>query len=161
MRTLKAFLVLACGVALLFASPLAPVEAAAITVNTTADELNSDGDCSLREAIQAANTDAAVDACAAGSGDDTITLPAGIYILALAGPPEDSNALGDLDISSNLTITGASAATTIVDGGAIDRVFQVNSGTVSLNSITIQNGDVAGSRKDQIRGGLVGRIGPL
>ena len=29
--------------------------AATITVNTTADELNVDGNCSLREAIQAAN----------------------------------------------------------------------------------------------------------
>ncbi|WP_298981118.1 CSLREA domain-containing protein, partial [uncultured Caldilinea sp.] len=46
--------------------------AALIIVNTTADELNSDGDCSLREAIQAANTNARVDACTAGSGDDTI-----------------------------------------------------------------------------------------
>ena len=145
MRPAKAFLVLACAVALLFAGPFAPVQAATITVNTTDDELNSDGDCSLREAIQAANTDAAVDACAAGSGDDAITLPAGTYTLALAGAGEDSNATGDLDISSNLTITGAAAATTIIDGGAIDRVLQVNSGTVTLNSITIQNGDVAGS----------------
>ena len=43
--------------------------AATITVNTTTDELNADGDCSLREAIIAANTDAAIDACAAGSGN--------------------------------------------------------------------------------------------
>jgi CSLREA domain-containing protein len=34
-----------------------------ITVNTYADELNQDGDCSLREAIQAANTDTAVYCC--------------------------------------------------------------------------------------------------
>ena len=32
-----------------------------ITVNTYADELNADGDCAVREAIQAANTDTAVD----------------------------------------------------------------------------------------------------
>lgn len=36
---------------------------ATINVNTTDDELNNDGDCSLREAIRAANTDTAVDAC--------------------------------------------------------------------------------------------------
>src|SRR3970282_626777 len=41
-------------------------------VNPTADELNADGDCSLREAITAANTDAPVDACPSGSGADTI-----------------------------------------------------------------------------------------
>jgi CSLREA domain-containing protein len=37
-----------------------------ITVNTAADESNTDGDCSLREAITAANTNTAVDACRAG-----------------------------------------------------------------------------------------------
>ena len=50
-----------------------------ITVTTTADELNQNGNGSLREAIQVANTDTAIDACAAGSGTDTIILPAGIY----------------------------------------------------------------------------------
>jgi len=37
-----------------------------ITVNTAADESNADGDCSLREAIKAANSNTAVDACATG-----------------------------------------------------------------------------------------------
>jgi CSLREA domain-containing protein len=40
--------------------------AAVITVNTTADELIPDGDCSLREAIQAANTNTTVDALRGG-----------------------------------------------------------------------------------------------
>ena len=40
-----------------------------IVVNTADDEDNSDGDCSLREAVRAANTNAAVDACAAGDDD--------------------------------------------------------------------------------------------
>jgi CSLREA domain-containing protein len=47
--------------------PRGVVRMRTIGVTTTEDELNSDGDCSLREAIQAANTDSAVDACAAGS----------------------------------------------------------------------------------------------
>lgn len=68
-----------------------------ITVTTTDDELNHDGDCSLREAIQAANTDLAVDACPAGNGHDTIMLPAGTYTHTLAGF-EDENLAGDLDI---------------------------------------------------------------
>ena len=49
----------------------------AITINTPDDELNSDGDCSLREAVQAANTDTGVDGCTAGSGADTIKVPPG------------------------------------------------------------------------------------
>jgi CSLREA domain-containing protein len=102
-----------------------PAHAATITVNTTNDELNSDGDCSLREAIQAANTDATVDACTTGSGADTITLPAGTYTLSLAGASEDANATGDLDITSVITIDGADAASTTIDGGGLDRVLDV------------------------------------
>jgi len=74
--------------------------AAEIAVTTTADELNADGDCSLREAIQAANTDTAVDACPAGSGADTIVVPAGTYAISIAGTGEDANATGDFDITS-------------------------------------------------------------
>ena len=54
-----------------------------IVVTTTEDELNADGDCSLREAIFAANINDYVDACGFGSGDDIIVLPAGIYALTI------------------------------------------------------------------------------
>jgi CSLREA domain-containing protein len=37
-----------------------------IFVNTASDESITNGDCSLKEAIRAANSNAAVDACAAG-----------------------------------------------------------------------------------------------
>src|SRR5689334_6026251 len=50
--------------------------AATITVNSTADVAANDGQCTLREAITAANTDtssgAAAGECVAGSGADTI-----------------------------------------------------------------------------------------
>jgi CSLREA domain-containing protein len=74
------------------------LKASIITVNTLADELNSDGDCSLREAITAADTNEPVDACISGdSGADTITfsvtgtitsspLPNITEDLTLAGP---------------------------------------------------------------------------
>lgn len=54
-----------------------------ITVNTTSDEFNLDGDCSLREAIHSANTNTVVDACTAGGGAsaDTINVPAGTYLI--------------------------------------------------------------------------------
>ena len=58
----------AAGV-LLYALPAQSVPSGTtITVNTSTDEDNTDGDCSLREAIKAANTNLAVDACPAGSG---------------------------------------------------------------------------------------------
>jgi len=103
--------VLAAALALMFAGAPGGAQAAAIVVTTTQDELNSDGDCSLREAITAANA-------------DTITLPAGTYTLAIPGADEDGNATGDLDITSDLNVSGAGADTTVVDGNALDRAFE-------------------------------------
>src|SRR4051794_9956896 len=123
-----------------------PAYAATITVTTTTDEFGGGAGCSLREAIQAANTDAAFGGCSAGSGDDTIALPAGTYILSIAGANDDLNQSGDLDIRSNITINGAGAASTIVDGNATDRVLDVLFGAVfSLSNITIRNGSVNGT----------------
>ncbi len=42
------------------------------TVTTSDDELLFDGDCSLREAIVAANTDTDTDACPAGTGTRSV-----------------------------------------------------------------------------------------
>ncbi|MBI3248636.1 MAG: thrombospondin type 3 repeat-containing protein [Deltaproteobacteria bacterium] len=122
-----------------------PSSSALIAVNTMNDELNADGDCSLREAIRSANLDSAVDGCLAGNGDDAISLPGGLYRLALAGSGEDAAATGDLDITANLSLLGANADVTIVDGGGLDRVFQVLPGaTVLIDSVTVTNGNGGG-----------------
>lgn len=131
-------------------SPAVPARAtsdAVINVNTLADELNTDGDCSLREAIQAANTNSAVDACPAGAGDDKINLPDGMITLSRAGADEDNNVTGDLDIRGNLVIQGAGRDSTIIDGGYknpstyIDRVFHITGPyTVVISRLTIQHG---------------------
>ena len=119
--------------------------AAAITVTTTDDEVNADGDCSLREAIIAANTDTAVDACPAGNDADTIILPAGTYLLSLAGASEDAAATGDLDITEDLTITGADRTSTIIDADGLDRVFDlIGFPVVQISDVTITGGS-AGS----------------
>ena len=79
--TINLFLALAlCSLAIPWPSHPAAAESrvqAGITINVTTqtDELNNDGDCSLREAIRAANLNAAVDACPAGIGFDTVALP--------------------------------------------------------------------------------------
>ncbi|MCP4543981.1 MAG: tandem-95 repeat protein [Chloroflexi bacterium] len=121
--------------------------AVSLLANTTDDELNSDGDCSLREAIQAANTDSAVDACAAGDGDDIIYLSADTYALTLPGAGEDSNTTGDLDVTDALTIMGINSGQTIIDADSIaDRVFDIRpgAGTVIVSGTTIINGNVTG-----------------
>ena len=48
----------------------ASARAATITPNTLSDEYNVGTSCSLREAVEAANTDAAFGGCTAGSGPD-------------------------------------------------------------------------------------------
>jgi len=97
----RVILLVACS--LVFAPP---AHAATIGVTTAGDELNSDGDCALREAIQAANTDTAVDACTAGNGADIIEVPAGTYTLSIAGSEEDANATGDLDVTGGSSASG-------------------------------------------------------
>src|SRR5688500_8807199 len=63
-----------------------PAFAANITVNITTDENTNNANCSLREAIVAANNNVANNGCPAGSGDDVITLASGsTYTLSLAG----------------------------------------------------------------------------
>lgn len=75
-------------------TPLAQVRETAIVVNTLEDDLNDGGgDCSLREAIEATNTDSSVDGCPADDGDDAILLPAGSYLLTLAGQTKTRTAL--------------------------------------------------------------------
>ena len=72
---------LAVAVVLAWAAlPAGLASAATITVSTTADEAAlSNGRCALREAVEAANTDAAVGGCAAGDavGADTMRLGPG------------------------------------------------------------------------------------
>ncbi|MDP3970161.1 MAG: DUF5011 domain-containing protein [bacterium] len=98
-------------------------------------------DCSLREAISAANINNAF--------DDVITLSAGTYTLSMAGSGEDSNATGDLDIldvGNLLTINGAGAGTTIINANSIDRVLDVTpSAELEINDMTITGGNFASS----------------
>jgi len=111
----------------------------ALDVNRTDDPpLNGctpePGGCSLREAIIAANANAAT--------VDAINLPAGVFTLSRIGLNENAADTGDLDILNNLTfINGAGPTATVIDGGNVDRVFQVFLGkTVQMTGLTIQNG---------------------
>jgi len=79
---------------LAFSLSSSAAEALTFVVTKTADTADGvcNADCSLREAIIAAN---------ALAGPDTITLPAGNYVLTIAGDTgEDASATGDLDIAA-------------------------------------------------------------
>jgi|GEM_PF-1112263 len=143
---------LASGVALLACIATAPAFAETLTVTTTSDVLADDGQCSLREAVIAANGDAASGSttgeCPAGSGADTIMLAAGTYTLALVA---DDATGGDLDVTESLTIEGADAATTTIDAAGIDRVIQAVEASLTLRGLTVTGGVQAG---DGVGGGI-------
>lgn len=92
--------------------------------------------CSLRAAIQEAN---------ALAGADVIELPAGDFVLGIAGAHEDASATGDLDITDDLVLRGSGEQLTRIDGGALDRVIDVHvvagrQRHVSLRRLTLRNG---------------------
>jgi CSLREA domain-containing protein len=133
--------------------------AATFVVNTTLDTADvnpgdgvcSDGStCSLRAAISEANSLA---------GADAITLPAGVYTQSLSSGNDDANVGGDWDIAGDLTINGADADTTIVQaaaapGTAHERVFDIRSGTVTLNNLTVRNGNFSGLSASALGAGI-------
>jgi hypothetical protein len=129
--------------------------AASITVTSTADVIDAAASCasvtvaslpgpngltSLREAICAAN---------ANSDADTITLPAGTFVFTRTGN-DDNASLGDLDITQSVTINGAGAGSTIIDGQNADRIFDIApisicNCAVNFSGLTLRNGSASSS----------------
>ncbi len=84
-------------------------------------------------------------------GNVTIVLPAGIYDLSILRTGGDDETTGDLNITADLKLNGAGAATTIVDAHQLDRVVSVGTGiSVSISKLTLRNGLVG-----NIGGGLL------
>ncbi|MDH4183763.1 MAG: right-handed parallel beta-helix repeat-containing protein [Nitrospinota bacterium] len=136
-----------------------------VTVNTTVDEFDAvpNAACSLREAVQTINTGFDFGGCVAvPTGSSVITLPAGTYTLTGAAG-EDLNVSGDLDITQWVTIQGAGAATTIIDGaGAVtgDRVIHMpTNASLTLDSVTITGGNAAGALLNGVGGGIFSSSG--
>ena len=114
----------------------------------TADGTND----SLRAAIQTSNTN---------NEDDIIILDAGTYAIGISGAGDDDNDSGDfdlLDTGNSVTISGAGAGVTIIDGAGLDRLFDIFS-TVSvvIEDVTITGGALAGSND----GGAIRSLGSL
>lgn len=115
-----------------------PARSAVLTV-TRFDDPSPDGcpptDCSLREAVIAANADA---------GADLIKLSIGFHSLTIEGANEDASMTGDLDLLYPVTIEGAGADRTIISGlGNQDRILDfppLATGPVSISGVTITGG---------------------
>ena len=109
-----------------------PGGASAATINVTNNHDSGPG--SLRQAI--AN---------AGPGE-TILVPANTYLLTS----------GELLVQKSLTITGAGAGHTFIDGDGRDRVFEAEGAKsrITISGLTIRDGNPAPQMGEAIGGGV-------
>ena len=125
-----------------------------ITVNTTSDEFGSGASCSLREAVQSANTDADFGGCTHSGTygiNDKVSMPAGgFFSLTRIGIDEDANSTSDIDITDDLAVQGNGSVTTSIgnlSGTYSGRIIHVlNGATVTLSGVTLRDGSVPTGR---------------
>jgi hypothetical protein len=144
-----------------------PVAGAVIPVTTVQQKITSTGGCSLQEAIYSANYDASVAVkyigtnpvfiptqCVAGSGDDSIVLPAGALFQLSAIVDDADNPTGPTAtpiIFSNITLF-AYGAILERTGGKNIRLFAVH----PMGHLTIKKAHIRGFRAQGGNGGLGG-----
>ena len=128
---------------------------ATITVDRTDDTAAASActaalnDCSLRGAVAFANLNPGT----------TISVPAGTYQLNIPGGATEgfsgNNSIGDLDITANnTTITGAGAASTIIQQTAPnDRVIEVNPNLLASFNFSISDVTITGGKETTAVGG--------
>ncbi len=112
-----------------------------ITVNSTQDLVSNDGNCTLREAVTAANFDIVVDQCNKGLGNDLIFL--------LIGASNESIQLGSqLPIIDGLEIIGPGADKLVLfpANGNSNHIFQINTN----GDVTLQNFRIGGAQSSAI-----------
>ncbi|MCC6617131.1 MAG: hypothetical protein IT320_26900 [Anaerolineae bacterium] len=110
------------------------------------DAITVDADCSLIDAIRAANTDSAVGSCPAGNGADTILLTIDVTLTsAHTTTPEGANGLPL--ITSDITILGDGFTLARADGANVQnfRLFQVApDASLRLEDVVLRNGRLVG-----------------
>jgi CSLREA domain-containing protein len=91
-------------------------------------------DCSLREAVIAADADDTV---------DRILLSAGTYELTIAGTSGADATTGDLNFEQPAELSGAGAGITRIDANTVGRAitYQLDAGQAVLRGVTITGGD--------------------
>lgn len=127
-----------------------PAAASTMLVNSSQDAVDAApgdgvcastaGTCTLRAAVMEAN---------ALAGPNVVVLPSGAFTITLKGNNENAARTGDIDITDDLTLQGAGAAVTIIDGRApqpgddpftFDRVLEIHPGIqVTMVDLTIRN----------------------
>jgi hypothetical protein len=142
------------GAALLLALGQGVATAATITVTTNNPNAVADGQCSLIEAIINANNDAATHAdCGAGSGTDTIVLPANATVTLTNVSDNTYGPTGLPPVTSRITIEGNGAVIARQGSAAAFGLMAVkNSGDLTLQSVTLSGGSSSGNG-----GGVINR----
>ncbi len=135
-----------CAVVVPQASALMPTPLQVNKHQDTNDGACND-DCSLREAVVAANSDDDL---------DTILVPPGNYSLTRTGAGEDAAAFGDLDITKPVVIRGSGVANTFIKGLHSDRLFDVTAGGIS---VTIARMTLTGGDPGSNAGGAIQNVG--
>src|SRR5262249_26613581 len=113
---------LTCAAFLAFAGS---ASAQIFTVTTTDDDIGTcdPGDCSIREALAAAD---------AHAGEDSVSIPAGHYVLTKGALVANAD--------ETLNVVGHNARDTTIDGNGLSRVFDLEDGTVNMSHLTITGG---------------------
>ena len=105
-------------------------------------------DCSLREAVIAAN--------ASGTPATILLRPGKRYVLTRKGAGENAALTGDLDITSGPLVVktkgGGKTDPATIDANRIDRIFE---GSLTLNGVTLRDGLVGG---DSVGGAIRGDV---
>ena len=137
--------------------------ASTIVVNSTADDQDNDGECTLREAIVASNTDTASGAlageCIAGSGDDIINFNiagAGVRTIVPLSQLPPIEAKVDINGYSQ---PGAAANTAIAPAALNGNLLIEIDGTNVANYALLFDGDTAGGAGSSVRGLVINRFG--
>ncbi len=156
MKLIASLLIILLAFTIALAFPTSPVQAATITLTTTDPRINDgDGQCSLIEAIENANVNAATHPdCPAGSGADVINIPAGTYTLITPYNSTTDKHNGLPPIIDDLTLQGESAKTTIIERDANTWDFRLveSRAHLTVNDLTLQNGNMNASSCECGRG---------
>ena len=135
-----------------------------IRVTSTSSAASLDGECTLRAAITAANTDTAIGGCPAGDGADTIVLSEGDSYTLNEVDSEADGSNGLPSITSEITVEGNGATIERQEGAPEFRLLHVaEAGNLTLTEVALANGTfgAAPGSDAAIRGGALFNAGKL
>jgi CSLREA domain-containing protein len=115
-------------------TPYTSVKAAGILVTSLSDTVADDGQCTLREAIQNANDNAATNGdCVTGNGEDTITF-------SLSGTITLDSTLPNITDAAGLNMDGTGQSVTISGNELVRVMINYSGSSLNLNFLTIEKG---------------------